>query len=276
MAMPNTIVFVRHGQSEANLVQKVFKENPDAIAPEGFFDVHDSEIPLSSKGIEQAKTTGTWINQEFPDGFDRYYVSPHARTVETAGYLGINGTWVQDDLWRERDWGEYGILTPAEREEKYEVATLLKEQNKWYWGPPGGESLATGVRLRLERRLDTLHRELPEKRMIVVAHGETIDVAQFILERMTPREWIERNKDHDFDVANCQYFEYTRLEPETQKQAKLIKWFRSLNIWDPSKSWNDGEWFEINHRKYSDEELLASVSGLRRYFAEHTSEATSN
>ena len=32
MAMPEDLVLVRHGQSESNIVQKRFKNDPDAVA----------------------------------------------------------------------------------------------------------------------------------------------------------------------------------------------------------------------------------------------------
>ena len=109
MAMPEDLVLVRHGESEANIIQKQRKNSPDATAPDGFYDRHDSRMRLSVFGVAQAKVTGDWLRKEFPDGFDRYYVSSLARTVETAGMLAINGHWDIDDRWRERDWGEYGI-----------------------------------------------------------------------------------------------------------------------------------------------------------------------
>jgi hypothetical protein len=67
--MPDDPVLVRHGQSEANIVQKWFKRDPQATAPDGFFDRHDE--------------------------------------------------WVVDVRWRERDWGEFGVLNQVERVERF-------------------------------------------------------------------------------------------------------------------------------------------------------------
>jgi broad specificity phosphatase PhoE len=260
MAMPNNLVLVRHGQSEANIIQKLFKENPGAAAPEGFFDRHDSFMKLSPQGREQAFEAGRWILQNFPEGFDRYYVSPHLRTRETAGRLAVNGNWNVDDRWRERDWGEYGILNDEEREAQFTLSAKLKKQNGWYWGPPGGESLATGVRLRFEDILETLHRETADSNVIAVTHGEMIEVARFVLERMTPEQWLAQEKDPAYKISNCQILHYTRTNPETGIQEKSLRWRRSISPWDSERSWNNGAWAEVGRTVYSDAELLAQAA----------------
>lgn len=61
MAMPNELVLVRHGNSEANIIQTHQKEDPDAVAPEGFFDRHDSLMRLSPLGRAQAEVAGEWL-----------------------------------------------------------------------------------------------------------------------------------------------------------------------------------------------------------------------
>ena len=54
------MVLVRHGQSEANIAQQVFKTQADAVAPEGFSDRHDSHMRLSALGREQEQAAGAW------------------------------------------------------------------------------------------------------------------------------------------------------------------------------------------------------------------------
>jgi broad specificity phosphatase PhoE len=262
MAMPNHLVMVRHGNSEANVIQARFKADPEAEAPEGFFDRHDSRMRLSSLGREQAAAAGEWLQEEFPEGFDRYYVSTLARTKETAGRMALKGAeWVEDDRWRERDWGEFGTLNESQQIDLYELSHRLKGQHRWYWCPPGGESLATGVRLRFEDILDTLHREAENQQVVAVTHGETIDVARFVLERMNPEEWLEDNHNPARKVGNCQIFDYTKVSPYTGEVAGQIRWYRSVCPWDPSRSWNGGDWIDIPPRKrFTNEELLASVA----------------
>lgn len=260
MPMPNELVLVRHGQSEANIVQKQFKTNPDAVAPDGFHDRHDSRMRLSDQGREQACLTGDWLRDEFPDGFDRYYTSSLVRTVETAGCLALGGNWHIDDRWRERDWGEYGVVT--EQEPQFALSRKIRDQSKWYWCPPGGESLATGVSLRFKDILGTLHREMPEKRVIAVTHGETIQVARVILERLLPEQWHAQEEDPAFDVANCQVLQYSRTDPISGEVGKHLSWRRSVCAWDDSRSWQSGEWVKIERQTYDDAALLNLVDSF--------------
>jgi broad specificity phosphatase PhoE len=264
MTMPRDLLLVRHGQSEPNIIQKLRKEEPDTIAPEGFFDRHDSRMRLSSEGVRQAQATGLWIRQNFPEDFNKYSVSSLARTIETAGEMAIGGCWDIDDRWRERDWGEYGISSDDEQKQKYEISRKLKNQSKWYWCPPGGESLATGVRLRFEDILESMHRELPDTRQIVVTHGETMEVARFVLERLLPEEWQRQEQDEAFKLANCQILHFSRADPVTGELSRRIEWRRSICAWDESRSWNNGEWVHIEHRKYNDQELLGLVEAYPR------------
>jgi broad specificity phosphatase PhoE len=268
MAMPRDLVLVRHGQSEANIIQKDRKQNPSAQAPDGFFDRHDSLMRLSTLGAQQAEVTGAWLRDEFPSGFNRYYVSSLARTVETAGRLSLNGAWDIDDRWRERDWGEYGILSDNEQQDRYDLSRTLKSQSKWYWCPPGGESLATGVRLRFEDILETLHREQAGKSVIAVTHGETMEVARFVLERLLPEEWHQQEEDENYKLSNCQILHYSRLNPTTGDLGRHMEWRRSICAWDSSRSWNDGEWAHIERKQFSDTDLLRLVEEYPRLLSE--------
>lgn len=258
MSMPNNLVMTRHGHSEPNEIQKRFKQDKKAQAPEGFFDRHDSVMRLSKMGRGQAAIAGKWLLKKFPQGFDKYIVATPIRAIETAGRLALGAEWAPDDRWRERDWGEYGILNDAEREEQFALSARLKKQNKWYWCPPGGESLGTGVRLRIEDILDTFHRELSGKDVLVVTHGETMDVVRFVLERLTPIEWLETDGDPNYRVSNCQILQYSRIDPYSGDPQPYIGWRRSVCPWDASRSWNNGEWVAVGpNRRFSDQELLA-------------------
>lgn len=256
MGMPIDLVLVRHGQSEANIVQKLRKSAADAPAPDGFYDRHDHRVRLSERGREQAKSAGAWLRKEFPDGFDRYYVSALLRTIETAGNLGINGHWTIDDRWRERDWGEFGPLSDDEQKAMFSLSAKLKQQSKWYWCAPGGESLATGVRLRLEDILDTMHRELDGKQVIAVTHGETMEVARVVLERLLPDEWQQQELGDDYKIRNCHVLHYSRRNPTTGQIADKLRWRRSVCPYNECESWFRGEWVELEFRQYNDADLL--------------------
>jgi broad specificity phosphatase PhoE len=268
MAMPEHLVMVRHGQSEANIVQKRFKQDRAAIAPAGFFDRHDSRTRLSLTGREQARAAGDWLRCNGLGMFDRYYVSPHTRTAETAALLALHGQWALDTRWRERDWGEFGVLNETERADRFALSQKLKEQNKWYWCPPGGESLGTGVHGRFRGILDTLHREAAGQRVLAVTHGEMIDVARFVLERLTPEQWLLQDDDPAYKIRNCQVVHYTRRDPVGGGLDSKIRWMRSICPWDSAESWRGGEWIEIHRRLYTDAELTAMVETYPQLLAE--------
>lgn len=258
--MPIDLVLIRHGQSEANIVQRRFKDDPQAQAPDGFFDRHDSEMRLSPTGREQARAAGDWLRAHGLPSFDRYYVSPHVRTAETAAALALDGDWRLDVRWRERDWGEFGMLNAEQRTQQFALSQKLKEQNKWYWCPPGGESLATGVYGRFRDILDTLHREAAGQRVLAVTHAEMIDVARFVLERLTPQQWLAQDSDPAYRVSNCQIMHYTRRDPATGTLGQRLRWMRSVCPWEQSHSWRDGAWIEIPRRRYGDADLMELVS----------------
>lgn len=271
MSMPNDLVFVRHGESEANVVNFAAKLGDDSLRDEDFKARHDSDMRLTPLGVEQAQATGQWIRDHIGTDFDRYYVSPHRRTKETAASLGLNAVqgWMVNDLVRERDWGEYSNLTDGEREAHFPLTKQHRDLNPWYWAPPGGESLATGVRLRFERVLDTLHREMEKKRVLTVTHGEYMWVARFVLERMDVAEWLKTDDDKSQKIQNTMVLQYTRTDPErSDLTADKLMWVRAVCPWDEHKSINGGEWWEIERKTFSDDELLEQATELPRLLDE--------
>ena len=271
MSMPNDLVFVRHGESETNVVNSAAKAGDDSLRDEEFRARHDSDMRLSPLGEQQAQAAGLWIAENIGIDFDRYYVSPHRRTKETAANLGLKAAkdWMINDLVRERDWGEYSNLTDGEREAHFPFTKQHKDLNPWYWGPPGGESLATGVRLRFERILDTLHREMESKRVITVTHGEFMWVARFVLERMDVAEWLDLDDDRTQKIQNTMVLQYTRSDPERPGlKADKLMWARAVCPWDESKSINNGDWWEIERKTYSDDELMEQATELPRLLSQ--------
>lgn len=265
MVMPIDLILVRHGQSEANVVQKENKADIENYEfPVNFVGRHDSRMRLTAEGVEQAEAAGKWLKDNGLTSYDHYYVSPHLRTLETAGHLRIGGEWHKDDRWRERDWGEYGASTIKMRETQYASCTASRKLSEWYWCPTGGESLATGVRNRFEDILDSLHRQAPDGRVIAVTHGEMIRTAQFVLERMTPLEWEKMDDDPAYKMNNCQILHYTRKDPVTGEIARRMTWRRGISPWDPSKSWDNGEWVRLEDVVFTDESLLAEAEALKR------------
>lgn len=273
MTLPMNFTLVRHGLSEANRIQKFMKsDNLEGLR--GLVDMvavaarHDSTTRLSVRGVEQAEATGEWLRANM-NPFDRFYVSPHIRTRETAAHLHLNGEWIVDDRFRERDWGE--IANPNEdfTNPMTEFSKRLKKMNEWYWKPQGGESLATGVRARVEFVMESLYRREGVNNVVAVTHGEFIRVAQFVIERMSPDYFNLTDADPAFKVENTMVLEYTRQNPSNPADIReTFKWRRATCPWDESKSWVGGEWVEFNTQKHSDEELLTFAETHPRFFSD--------
>lgn len=269
--LPKNLVIIRHGQSEANIFQAGIDDDGNTIMPPAEFNSrHDSNMRLSPKGSKQARVAGDWLRENGLADFQRFYVSPHTRTRETAGNLHLGGQWRVDDRWRERDWGELAALTKKEQEERFPESMKLKKQNEWYWKPAGGESLATGVRARFTAIMDMLYRKNDDGNItddvVAVAHGELIRVALFVIEQMTPDQWIKMDKDPAYKIQNCMIVHYSRVNPHSGEESKNFTWRRVICPWDNTLSWNNGEWTEIGLHLYSDDELINSAREYARLF----------
>lgn len=265
MPLPKDLILLRHGQSEANIAQRGSLNEYDLP---NYLLRHDSFHRLSPKGVEQAEEAGRWLRNNGFGDFERYYVSPHIRARETASHLHLNGNWNIDDLWRERDWGEYGTVPSREAQRvRYPDSSTIRDQNFWYWKPVGGESLATGVRFRVRHILDNLRRLRNAENVIGVCHGELMSVFQFTLERLTVDAWLEKMSDPTQEISNCSILHYSRVNPDNNRVAPDYRWVRQINL-ESSKipSPNNGEWRDIIPKMFSDEELTATVEKYPHIF----------
>lgn len=263
MTLPDMFTLVRHGQSEANVVQQMLKDENKEVLSEAFLDNflsrHDSNMRLTALGVEQAKSAGDWLRSNGEE-FDRFYVSPHTRTRETAANLKLNGDWRVDDRFRERDWGEVqsGRLPSLDSQHN-------KKLNEWYWKPQGGESMATGVRLRVESVMTSLYRKENINSVMAVVHGEFLRTTQFVLERMTPDAWNVMDKDPAFKVQNAMILQFASRNPNNpDEKARNYRWRRAICPWDETLSWDNGQWVSVDIKKYSDEALMSSVENYAR------------
>lgn len=123
MGMPRHIVFIRHGESEANVVQKWDKQGKDVTTVESLAvrERSDYKQRLSKKGVAQA-----------------------IEARETAAIISANNPkvkWEIDDRLAERNWGVHGLLTIAERKKSYEVTDKLMNNDPFHTAFEGGESI---------------------------------------------------------------------------------------------------------------------------------------
>ena len=249
MAMPRNIVFIRHGQSEANLIHKSERDGELHPAHDDVYARHDWEHRLSEKGVEQAQAAGAWLvaHDMAPETFDRCYVSTYQRAIETAIHVGDDDTnWHIDDRFRERNWSEFGATPLEERRQRFPYAIDALETNAFYANMNGGESLSD-VQMRMRDGIGTFHRDLEDKDVLVVAHGELMTVARYLIERMLPEEVVEADADKSQQMKNCTILHYTRQNPEDPTDiADHVSWMRMIYPYDVENSPWGGEWQEIS------------------------------
>jgi NAD+ kinase len=257
MGMPNDLVLVRHGESEGNVASHHSKKGDDRHYTDEFLLRHSSKWRLTDKGIEQAKAAGDWIKTNIGEEFFRYYTSEYLRAEETSAYLNLpRANWYPEFYLRERDWGLLDVMTHAKRMEAHAEALKKRDIDSFYWSPPNGESMAQ-LCLRVDRTIDTFHRECEGKPVIVVCHGEVMWAYRMRLERMSLEYYHQLDKSREpLDrIHNCQILHYTRVNPNNPEEvAPYLKWMRSSCPWDISLS--SHEWVEITRSGLSNAQLL--------------------
>jgi probable phosphoglycerate mutase len=191
-ARPSLIVFVRHGQSARNVAKKhnrFFLDDESRKAVQG---VPDWQVPLTDEGWRQARVTGRALRERFGT-FDYVYHSGYRRTEDTAaGILEAYSPGETERMFvrmnssiRERDNGYTYDMTTAEAEAAFPwLQPYWDTFGPWFSRPPGGESLAD-VAERAYTFLNTIFRDRPGCRILVVTHGGTLRAFRFLLERWT-------------------------------------------------------------------------------------------
>ncbi|GAA2528945.1 histidine phosphatase family protein [Rarobacter incanus] len=271
--MPNDLVLVRHGQSEANIVQSASKRGDDSFYEnsEQLVTLPDRSWRLTPQGVAQAQQIGRWLVGEFGDGFDRYIVSPYVRTRETAGNLRLSGAWELNRSVRERDWGVIGTMAWSQFIEERPRSYALREADPLYWAPEGGESIADVAENRVRNLLSTLHRESSGDKVIVVSHGEFIWATRLVLQRWSDERFVRHDKDPAYKIHNCHVFHYTRLDPVTGEQANRLRWVRSAYpVQEADGTWGThvSEWQDFARRRYTDDDLLGAIAEAEHLLAQ--------
>ena len=175
------LVLIRHGESQWNLENRFT----------GWVDV-----PLSPKGIEEAKAAG----QKLADfKFDRAFSSVLARANETLRLVleTIGQTTIpieKDKALNERMYGELQGLNKAETAKKFGDEQVKIWRRSYDVRPPGGESLK-----------DTAERVLPYydsrikpfvlkgETILIAAHGNSLRALVMQLEQLTREQVLELN-----------------------------------------------------------------------------------
>ena len=229
MKWPNSLFLVRHGQSAFNELKERRQKHPlykefvkafenDYLSDETKrlaeevkimfqLDYSDYKTPLTERGKKQARDAGRHLKTLIGPP-DVVIISPYLRCRETFYEMTVgwdelkNIKTYTDELIEERntglgilynDWRLFFTLHP----EQY---LLNKKDGYYHYRYPQGESIKD-VRRRIRQWFGTLIREFAGKNVFAVTHHLTILSNRANLERMTPEEFIELDRDNP--PKNC-------------------------------------------------------------------------
>lgn len=156
MAAYPRILFVRHGETDWNVEGRLQGQ---------------TDIPLNQLGRYQAEDVGRRLKKLLADpAASKWIVSPLGRTRETAEIarraLGLDPlVYETDDRLKEITFGSWEGFTWSELRQKDPLIGITRENHKWDYIPPEGESYAM-LTERLKPWLNTLVEE-----RVVVSHG---------------------------------------------------------------------------------------------------------
>ena len=160
---PKKIFLIRHGESQGNIDQSLYKTVPDW------------KVPLTPRGKQQAQEAAGFLSGKIGNKPVLIFSSPHVRTVQTAEPIRAlfpKGKYYEDPRLREQEWGNFkeeGLSLKTERE-RYQYGTF-------FYRIAHGESGAD-VYDRISIFLETLFRDFKKvscpRHIIIVSHGLTI------------------------------------------------------------------------------------------------------
>jgi 2,3-bisphosphoglycerate-dependent phosphoglycerate mutase len=214
------LVIVRHGESERNVARTRALAAGHAEYHDG---VRDMDVTLTAQGERQAEATGKFLGGRFH--FDRIFVSPYERAVQTAQLMmkhfpqHLDLTY--EERIREKEFGILDGLTKKGIAKRHPEELVRRErEGKYYYRPPGGESYPD-VALRVHSFLGTLTRDCRKQSVLVVCHSVVVLTFRRLLERLTEKELLAIDRDPEQDVCNCSVTWY-EFDPGAGNKGRLV------------------------------------------------------
>ncbi len=180
--MERLLVLVRHGQSEWNL-KNLFT---------GWRDVG-----LTTKGIAEARAAGHRLkarDMKFDIAFTSALTRAHTTLdlmLEELGQAGLEV--VRDQALNERDYGDLTGLNKDDAKKRWGEEQVHIWRRSYDVAPPGGESLRDTLARALPYYMSRIQPEvLSGRRVLVVAHGNSLRALIMALEGLSPEEIVKR------------------------------------------------------------------------------------
>jgi len=173
---PSRIILVRHGESLGNVDKSIYET------------LADSRLPLTERGVAQARAAGVRLKSLIGDETVFAFVSPYVRTAQTmeemvaAAELSPSRYRVRyDPRLREQDFGNLQQV-----DEMKDLMATRKEVGRFFFRFPNGESGAdvydrvTSFLSSVYRTMDKTRAAPPHHRrydnILIVSHGLTMRI----------------------------------------------------------------------------------------------------
>lgn len=258
--MPEKLVFIRHGQSQLNIVSKARRDGIISEYPEEVRGVPDREFHLSKLGEEQAIETGKWLKEAYPEGFDVIYVSDYVRAQETAALICKAAGWENVELLTDPMLGEinYGTFHQLSGDE-IKALTERRFRDPYNTSMPNGETHLEG-RARSRILQERISREYSGKKVLAIAHGEYIKDFWAETGHFSTEYYQDFFNSDAGTVWNCQVIEFTAADPASGEWDGHLRWYKSSCPCSDVK----GEWTPFEYQKRNPDETLEAVKHYPR------------
>ena len=266
--LPIDMVIVRNALSEGAIVMKKVQMG-EKIDLDEFRRIHSSRWRLTDFGVLQARNTGKWLNEHFPNHFNAYMTGEYVRSIETAVNLGIpNASWQPSFYLRPREFGDFSIFNGLKlSDEEYQRQLNERNRDTFYWTPPNGESIAH-LNLRVERVMNWIRNHVQDDgACIIVTNKDIMETIRIRLENISQAEFNQRinHCPQDEQLNYCSVLHYSRRNPKTGEIVPRYSWFRVVTPWMGKQFAKEG-FKEIYQKFYTNEDLLAEVSNVPKLF----------
>lgn len=250
-----TLTLIRHGESEANIVNKAIRDGVIVKHPESFDSVPDREIRLTNKGVEQAIQTGTFMSDIIGNAVPVIFSSDHVRAQETAALVMLQTAVPHapiriEPFLGERNWGHYHRLTEDNRQQVLHG----KKRDPLNFAMPAGE-LLVATRQRARQFLTRLASRHSGQHIIAFSHGEFIEALWAEIFHMSTEDQREYFAGPEGNIRNChviQFREYT--------DSSGVSTFRELRQCNPyANRYDYWDWKPIVRKMFTAQDLLSSI-----------------
>lgn len=198
MGCPKRVVFVRHAESEGNVLP--VKERPK-------FNKSTHLYNLTERGQRQAEITGAYLKSRFGD-FDYYYSSYYERAMETMRIMYPEAPIMEEPRVAEIQRGIWHALTDEQVAEQCPWEVVRKEREGYYHYRPQGGQNWPDVEMLARSFGETLNRERVDRTILVTTHNHWLQLWQKVHKNSSWRDALERYMRGDaFQNASVTIYE---------------------------------------------------------------------